>query len=216
MAHAFLDHVARGAEHELRQIVAGFVRRFEAARCRRLRDARQIGIRADVGRPSGRDIDGHQPLDQLGMALREEHRNAPAERMSDQREAFELPLGDDRTQILVEVLQAVVLVRAPAAVAVTPLIDRNDMVAIVVAAAEIVPDVRMQTAAMHQNDVGTARIHPVEMMQAHGIANDEVAVGGNGRHGNRVRRLGMGDATLPARWRGSYTAGCCARRRPRT
>src|SRR5690606_11095022 len=58
----------------------------------------------------------------------------------------------------------------------------DDAIAVVEAAAEIVPHVRVQAAAVNEHDRRPVCGAPIEVMQADSLANDEVAAGGNGGH----------------------------------
>src|SRR5262245_54535882 len=83
----------------------------------------------DHRRTTWRDVDQHQPLNAIRMPVRVKHGNPAAERMADQGEARQSPSFDHGTQILVEVLHLVALLRVPGAVAMAALVERDDVIA---------------------------------------------------------------------------------------
>src|SRR6476620_7776043 len=107
--------------------------------------------------------------------MRIQHRDPASERVTDQRVPCETARLDHGPQIAIQILELIAVLPSPSAVAVSALVHRDDVESVVEAAAEIVPHMRVKTAAVDEDDRMPAMIAPVEVVQSNAVAIYELA-----------------------------------------
>lgn len=141
-----------------------------------------------------RNVDQYEAVQLSLVPMRIQHRNSTSERVTDQRVPCETARLDYGPQIAVQLFELITLFRAPSAVTMSALVHRDDVESLAEPAAEIVPHMRVQAAAMDEDDRMLAVIAPVEVVQSDAVAIYELAARKRGCHVASVSFKAAADA----------------------